>query len=76
MSFDLVRDFTHVKSAPVLCYETDLCHLLQELVDRLLGTKRLEAIWTGVGKEEYSQPKETSPRVALPWLYGPVRCTR
>ena len=59
-----------------MCYETDLCHLLQGLVDRLLGTKRLQAIWTGVGKEKPSQPKETSPRVALPWLYGTVRCAR
>jgi hypothetical protein len=66
MSFDLVRDFAHVKLGLVLCYETGLCHLLQGLVDRLLGTKRLKAIWTGVGREEYSQPKETSPRVALP----------
>lgn len=76
MSFDLVRDFAHVKLALVLCYETDLCHVLQGLVDRLLGTKRLQAIWTGVGKEKPSQPKETSPRVALPWLYGTVRCAR
>jgi len=29
MSFDLVRDFAHVKLALVLCYETDLCHLLR-----------------------------------------------
>jgi hypothetical protein len=54
MSFDLVRDFAHVKLALVLCYETDLCHLLQGLVDRLLGTKRLQAIWTGMGKKTLS----------------------
>jgi hypothetical protein len=44
MSIDLVRDFAHVKLALVLYYEPDLCHLLQGLVDRLLGTKRLKAI--------------------------------
>jgi hypothetical protein len=57
MSFDLVRDFAHVKLALVRCCEANLCHLLQGLVDRLLGTKRLKAIRTGMGREEYSQPR-------------------